>query len=126
MSLYKVASKMKLRFATSKGNLSVEDLWDLNLVTLDRIAVALDAEVSKGSKKSFITEASIEDEVLTLKLDILKDIIHTKLDEKKKREEAKDKLSKKNKLMELIAKKEESDLEKLSVDELRQRLNELN
>lgn len=126
MSLYKVASKMKLRFATSKGNLSVEDLWDLNLVTLDKIAVALDAEVSKGSKKSFITEASTEDEVLTLKLDILKDIIHTKLDEKKKREEAKDKLSKKNKLMELIAKKEESDLEKLSVDELRQKLSELN
>lgn len=126
MSLYKVASKMKLRFATSKGNLSVEDLWDLNLVTLDKIAVALDAEVSKGSRKSFITETSTEDKVLTLKLDILKDIIHTKLDEKKKREEAKDKLSKKNKLMELIAKKEESDLEKLSVDELRQKLSELN
>lgn len=25
--MYKQASKMKLRFATSKGNLSVEDLW---------------------------------------------------------------------------------------------------
>lgn len=27
--MYKQASKMKLRFATSKGNLSVEDLWGL-------------------------------------------------------------------------------------------------
>ena len=26
--MFKQASKMKLRFATSKGNLSVEDLWD--------------------------------------------------------------------------------------------------
>lgn len=28
--MFKQASKMKLRFATSKGNLSVEDLWDLS------------------------------------------------------------------------------------------------
>lgn len=35
--MYKQASKMKLRFATSKGNLSVEDLWDLSLPALDRL-----------------------------------------------------------------------------------------
>lgn len=32
--MFKQASKMKLRFATSKGNLSVEDLWDLSLTEL--------------------------------------------------------------------------------------------
>jgi hypothetical protein len=38
--MYKEAAKQKLRFATNKGNLSVEQLWDLNLTDLDSLAVA--------------------------------------------------------------------------------------
>ena len=37
-NLFEKASKMKLRFSTTKGVLSTEDLWDLSLESLDRIA----------------------------------------------------------------------------------------
>lgn len=123
--MYKVASKMKLRFATSKGNLSVEDLWDLNLVALDKLAVAVDEELSKSPRKFFIAETTPENEVAKLKLDILKDIIKTKMEEKNKKDAEKQRLSEKNRLLEILARKEQANLENLSEEELRKRIAEL-
>lgn len=123
--MFKQASKMKLRFATSKGNLSVEDLWDLNLITLDKLAVALDEEISKSPRKSFIAETTPENEVAKLKLDILKDIIKTKMEEKNKKDAEKQRLSEKNKLLEILAKKQNESLENLSIEELQKRIAEL-
>ena len=123
--MYKEASKMKLRFATVKGNLSVEDLWDLSLTALDKMAVAIDEQISKNPKKSFIFETTPEDKVSKLKLDILKDIINTKLEEKAKKDSEKQKISERNKLLEILAKKEEASLENLSIEELKNKLAEL-
>lgn len=123
--MYKVASKMKLRFATVKGNLSVEDLWDLNLVALDKLAVAIDDEISKSPRKSFIAETTPENEVAKLKLNILKDIIETKMKEKNDKESEKRKQSERNRLLEILAKKEEASLENLSIEELKKKIAEL-
>lgn len=123
--MYKEASKMKLRFSTVKGNLSVEDLWDLNLTALDKMAVAIDEQISKNPKKSFISETTPEDKVSKLKLDILKDIISTKLEEKAKKDSEKQKISERNKLLEILAKKEEASLENLSIEELKKKIAEL-
>lgn len=123
--MYKVASKMKLRFATVKGNLSVEDLWDLSLIALDKMAVAIDDEISKSPRKSFIAETTPENEVAKLKLNILKDIIETKMKEKNDKESEKRKQSERNKLLEILAKKEEASLENLSIEELRKKIAEL-
>lgn len=123
--MYKVASKMKLRFATVKGNLSVEDLWDLSLIALDKMAVAIDDEISKSPRKSFIAETTPENEVAKLKLNILKDIIETKMKEKNDKESEKRKQSERNKLLEILAKKEEASLENLSIEELKKKIAEL-
>lgn len=123
--MYKVASKMKLRFATVKGNLSVEDLWDLSLTALDKMAVAIDDEISKSPRKSFIAETTPENEVAKLKLDILKDIIETKMKEKNDKESEKRKQSERNRLLEILAKKEEASLENLSIEELKKKIAEL-
>ena len=40
--MYKEASRKKTRFATSKGSLSAEQLWDLSIADLDTLAVSLD------------------------------------------------------------------------------------
>ena len=49
--MYRKASKMKLRFITERGNLSVEDLWGLSLQDLDKVAIALDKELEHSAKK---------------------------------------------------------------------------
>lgn len=123
--MYKEASKMKLRFATVKGNLSVEDLWDLSLTALDKMAVDIDEQISKNPKKSFISESTTEDKVSKLKLDILKDVINTKLTEKAKKDSDKQRLSEMNRLKEILARKEEASLESLSIEELRKKIAEL-
>ena len=123
--MYKEALQMKLRFATSKGNLSVEDLFDLNLQALDKIAVGLDEEVSKSPRKSFISDVSQESKITELKFNIVKDIITTKLKEKSDREEAKKKQAEKVQLLDILARKQAASLENLSIEELQKRIAEL-
>lgn len=122
--MFKQASKMKLRFATSKGNLNVEDLWDLNLSTLDRLAVSYDEELAKSPRKSFITNNTSNNTELELKFDIVKEIITDKLKEKADREIAKNKAAEKARLIELLAKKQFEKLENLSEDEIKRKLAE--
>lgn len=123
--MFKQASRMKLRFATSKGNLSVEDLWDLSLPVLDKSAVSYDEELAKSPRKSFISNDSPKNDELELKFNIVKDIITDKLKEKVDRDRAKQKAAEKAKLLDLLDKKQSEKLENLSEEELRQRLAEL-
>lgn len=123
--MFKQASRMKLRFATSKGNLSVEDLWDLSLPMLDKLAVSYDEELAKSPRKSFISNDSPKNDELELKFNIVKDTITDKLKEKADRDQAKQKAAEKAKLLDLLDKKQSEKLENLSEEELRQRLAEL-
>lgn len=123
--MFKQATKLKLRFATNKGYLSVEDLWDLSLPSLDKIAVALDEELAKSPRKSFITDNTPKNDELELKFNIVKEIIATKMKEKSDKEIAKDKAAEKARLTELLAKKRSEKLESLSEEELMKRLAEL-
>lgn len=123
--MFKQATKQKLRFATNKGYLSVEDLWDLSLPSLDKIAVALDEELAKSPRKSFITDNTPKNDELELKFNIVKEIIATKMKEKADKEIAKDKAAEKARLTELLAKKRSEKLESLSEEELMKRLAEL-
>jgi len=82
MSIFEKASKAKLRFSTSRGQLSTEDLWDLSLESLDSIAVAIDKALETAGKKSFIGKRDTTNTTLELQLEILKHIIEVKLAEK--------------------------------------------
>lgn len=124
--MYKKASKLKLRFSTSKGNLSTEDLWDLSLEQLDAIAVKLDEQIEKSPRKSFIKTVSKGNEILELKFAIIKDVIDTKMSEQTARENQQAKSAQRQKLLELIAEKEDFELKGKSADELRKMLDELN
>lgn len=123
--MYKKASKLKLRFSTSKGNLSTEDLWDLSLEQLDAIAVKLDEQIEKSPRKSFIKTISKVNETLELKFAIVKDVIDTKMAEQAARENQQAKSAQRQKILELIAEKEDFELKGKSADELRKMLDEL-
>ena len=123
--MFKQAAKLKLRFQTHKGMLSVEDLYDLKLTDLDKIAVALDEELAKTPRKSFIAEINPEDSITTLKFNIVKDVIADKLKETAARQADKEKRAKKARLEELLAKKQEAKFEEMSEEELKIELAKL-
>jgi hypothetical protein len=112
------AARKKWRFTTTKGHLSFEDLWDLSLEALDKIAVALDEKIQKGGRKSFITkktESMTEEQGM---FDLVGYVIETKMAEA---DAAKDRAAKRGQrefLEELKKKKQIASLEGLSLEDI--------
>ena len=120
--MYKKALKMKLRFATTKGKLTTEDLFDLSLTDLNNIAIALDKKLSETPRRSFISDITPDTEEDELRFNIVKDVINTKLVERSNAQNAKAKAAEKAQLLEILHRKENQALENLSVDELKAKL----
>lgn len=116
--MYKEASKLKLRFLTNKGNLSVEQLWDLSLTDLDSLAVSLEDAFKKSGKKSFLAIKSEKDKLIKLRFDIALDILTTKVEENEKRQKETEVKEHNQKILSLIKRKQDSELEGKSVEEL--------
>lgn len=122
MDIYKNASKQKLRFKTSKGNLSTEQLWDLSLNELDALAVSLEEETDKTAKKSFLTETSTKNQTAKLRFDIVLDVLETKVKARDTALKAAETKARNQKIMSLIQDKEDESLKEKSVDELKKML----
>lgn len=75
------ASRAKLRFDSTKGQFSVEDLWDLSLVSLDTLAKSVNKQIKDSESESFIGKKTNANTVLELKLDVLKYVIEVKMTE---------------------------------------------
>jgi len=118
MDNFKEASRQALRFATSKGNLTTEQLWDLKLPELDVLAVSLEVQVESSGKKSFLKTSTAKDKIAKLKFDIVLDILNTKADEQAEATKKKEDKAHNDKILSLIANKQEKDLEGKSVEEL--------
>jgi hypothetical protein len=125
MSIFEQASRAQVRFTTPKGSLTVEDLWDLPLTTtrdgaasLDNIAKALSKQIREADTESFVTPATKADEVLKLKLEIVKHVIAVRLEENAVELAKKTKAATKQKLLEVLDRKKNAQLENLSVEEI--------
>lgn len=118
MDNFKEASRQALRFATTRGNLTTEQLWDLKLPELDVLAVSLEVQVESSGKKSFLKASTAKDKVAKLKFDIVLDILNTKADEQAEATKKKEDKAHNDKILSLIANKQEKDLEGKSVEEL--------
>jgi len=124
--MYKEASKMKLRFSSKKGNLTVEQLWDLTMSDLKDIIINLYNSKQKPnlSELDFLQVVSEEDEISNLAYNIAVDVYKTR---QKESEEYKNKLEKKaynQHLADIIAEKEDAELRNKSIEELKAMLKD--
>jgi hypothetical protein len=124
--MFMVASQKKLRFKSGKGLLTVEDLWDLSLESLDNIAIELDETIQKEGRKSFVSKRSSASTEKTLALDIVKVVIEVKQDEAEKRKDRADKRAQKEFLEKLLEEKNIESLKGLSKEEIEKRIAALN
>lgn len=120
MELFKEASKLKLRFQTSKGLLSAEQLWDLTQTDLTTCIRNLKKILKKNDDDdlSFLDETSAVDKVDQLRFDILKDVYLTKKKENEEARTARETKEHNQKILELIASKKDKALEGKSIEEL--------
>jgi hypothetical protein len=116
--MYKQAAQQKLRFATSRGSLSVEQLFDLPISELDTLAVALDESYKNSKGKSFVEKRTSKDKTIKLQFDIVLDVLNTKVDERDTLKDAAAIKQHNNKIIELIASKKDKEMEGLSIKEL--------
>jgi hypothetical protein len=122
MENYKEASKQKLRFNTTKGLLTTEQLWDLSLEDLDALAVSLESEHKESGKKSFLTKSTAKDKTAKLRFDIVLDVLNAKVDEEQALAEAFEIKEHNKKIISLIADKKDDELKGKSVKELEKML----
>lgn len=122
--MFEKAVKGKYRFPY-KGQIVVEDLYDLPLGSLDTVFKTLNAEVKKTDEESLLQTKSEENDILATKIEIVKYIFNEKLEEKKNRQEAAERKEKKQKIMQIIATKQDESLQNASVEDLQKMLDEL-
>lgn len=122
--MFEVATRSKFRFPF-KGQVSVEDLWDLSVRDLDSIFKALNSQLKQAKEESLLETKTKQDEELDIKIEIIKYIVKTKLEEENVRLMAKEQREKKQKIMEIIANKQDADLQNKSIEELTSMLNDL-
>jgi hypothetical protein len=122
--MFEKATRMKLRFATNRGSLNVEDLWDLSLQDLDTIALEHQKE-AETKNKSFIQKVEKKDRIAVLRFKILKHIIDVKMAESERAQKAAETREKKRRILDLIAKKQDEELADSSIDDLQEMLADL-
>lgn len=129
--MYKLASIQKLRFASAKGDLTVEQLWDLPLQSKNGFDLDTLARIANTNLKSVTEDSFVTDYInpakprYALQLEIIKDIIAHKLKEAADRRSAAERAAKKAKLVSLLGEKQDEQLKALSAEELAKQIAEL-
>jgi len=116
--MYKEASKQGLRVDTSKGSLSVEQLWSLDLKELDALAVSLEDKHKNSKGKSFLEKRTTADKGLKLQFDIVLDILQTKADAAESSKNAREIKEHNEKIITLISEKKDGELKGKSIKQL--------
>lgn len=120
MEMYKQAAILGLRVQTTKGLLSVDQLWTLKLKDLSDSLKALKKNSTKtsDSELDFLEETTKIDVISELAFEIMKDVYLTKREEAKRVKEDAEVKAYNQKIIEIIARKQDQDLENKSLEEL--------
>ena len=118
MENFKQASRLKLKFQTTRGLLSTDQLWDLPLTELDALAVSLQEKYEESGKKSFLVKRTVKDKTTKLQFDVVLDVLQTLSEEVETAKTKAEDKAHNQKIDELIAEKLEEGLKKKSVKEL--------
>ena len=122
--MFVTATRNKFRFPF-RGQISVEDLWDMSVENLDSVYKTLNSQVKKAKEESLLNTKSREDEIIEMQIEIVKYIVSVKQDESAKKVAAKEKKARKQKILEVLAAKEDADLQNKSSEELQAMLADL-
>jgi hypothetical protein len=133
INLFERCTRLKVRFSSPQGLLSVEDLWDLpltgtnpNRANLNDIAKGLHSQL-KDEEVSFVPTAKkaedLEQALLNTMFETIKHIIGVKVAERDAREAAAEKAKKKQVLLAALAAAEAREVDAKSPEEIRKMID---
>lgn len=123
--MFDKATRTKLRFQTDRGQLCVEDVWDLNLTALNALAKSLNRKLKQGEEEDFLSTKTEADATDKLRFDIVVAILEVKKAEKVEKEQAVEKKAKREMILGVLARKQNEAIEGKSVEELMKELEAL-
>lgn len=123
-NLFEIATRNKMRFPSTKGELSVEDLWDLSDKDLDVVYKNLKDQEVKSSEESLLDDANV-DPKLTTAIGIVKYIFTTKRNERLEAKEFIDKKRNQQLYIDALSRRKLKDIDNMSVEELEAKIAEL-
>lgn len=122
--MFERASRLKLRFF-HKGVCSVEDLWDIPLQSLDTLFKQLNTQSKEQKEESLLATKSLVDEVIDLKTEIIKHVVKVRLLEQKAQQDNALAAARKQKLLGIVAEKQDDELRGMSIDDLNKLIDEI-
>lgn len=119
--MYKQAAKLKLRFSTNRGLVSVEQLFELSMTDIANAikAVKKILKTTDDDELAFLESTRTVDVENQLRFNILKDVYLTKKEENEAARTAFENKEFNQKILAIIADKEEDSLKGKSIDELK-------
>jgi hypothetical protein len=131
-NIFETAARNKIRFASTKGLLTVEQLFnDVPLrstdgFNLDAVAREANRQLKAATEESFVnTERTPEHSRLETTLEIVKFVIASKLDDEAAAKKRQENAAEKQKLLKILAEKQDGKLSELSEAQLRRRIEAL-
>jgi hypothetical protein len=122
MSIYKEAAKIGLRFQTTQGVLTTEQLFTLSLSKLATAVKAVKKQLQNDSNDdelSFLDETKVVDKEKQLQFEILKDVYLTKKEELDNQKTEAQRKENNQYILGLIKNKQDQELANKSIDELK-------
>lgn len=131
VNIFKQATKLKLRFPSVRGDLTVEDLWDLPLtsksnLSLDGVGKPIQKALREADEDSLVdVSTSSKNDLNSLRLAIIKEIISIKQEENLIKQNQAAIESQKALLKQALASKKVEEINSLSVEEIEKRIASL-
>ena len=131
INLFEYASRNKLRFASVKGEITTEQLWDVPLrsrddFNLDAVAKNANKVFKVATEESFVNmEPKPEHVRLEVALEVVKYVIAVKIAEEAAATKRAENKAEKEVLLKILAEKQEGKLSNLTEAELRKRIKAL-
>lgn len=136
-NIFEYATRNKLRFSSTKGDLTVEQLWDVPLrskegdvananFNLNNIAQRASAALKELDAENFVeTKRTPAHTIAELRFEVVKSIIDTKKNEEEAAKKRAENKQKKDKLLAILAEKQDGALSAMSVKELQRQIDAL-
>ena len=131
MNIFEIASVNKIRFGTTKGELTTEQLWDLPLQSkggfdLDSVARSVNSTLRDLAEDSFVTTTTNPAKsTLELKLEIVKHVINAKLAANEDARTRSARSAERDKLVGILSERQDDELKKLTPEQLAERIKAL-